>query len=212
MNPSSSSSEEKVNSNEKQMHTTNSKSGLAAAGSSLNDNNSLNVNRELNGNIILLRGSKITENGHILLRTDSLNSLKNNLVVDSNDGGKVGQLYIQQSDLTEGLLLHSVKRLGNGAPILLLSGNDNGNGHILIQTSSTDDAEGGSEIIEEQVQERISLHALDGTHDEETAKSLLVPLGSGDMSSYKSMMMNPQFAEPFWSYTKKIESAWDVPV
>lgn len=173
------------------MHTTNSKSGLAAAGSSLNDNNSLNVNRELNGNIILLRGSKITENGHILLRTDSLNSLKNNLVVESSDGGKVGQLYIQQSDLTEGLLLHSVKRLGNGAPILLLSGNDNGNGHILIQTSSTDDAEGGSEIIEDQVQERISLHPLDGSQDEETTKSLLVPLGSG--KSFLSLNLSTHF-------------------
>lgn len=170
-------SEEKANGNETQMHNPGGKSGLPTT-SAISDNNSLNVSRELNGNIILLRGSKITENGHILLRTDNLNSLKNNLVVDGSEG-KVGQLLIQQSDLTEGLLLHSVKRLGNGAPIFLLSGNDNSNGHILIQTSGGEDAEGIGEVVEEQVQDRISLRALDGSQEEELTKSILVPLGSG---------------------------------
>ncbi|KAF5289535.1 hypothetical protein FQR65_LT11810 [Abscondita terminalis] len=159
-NTSNTSAEEKVGSQEKQMHN------------ATNDSN-----RELNGNIILLRGSKVNENGHILLRTDHLNYLKNNLVVDDSNG-KVGQLLVQQSDLTDGLLLHSVKRLGNGAPIFLLSGNDNGNGHILIQTSSGDDAESVSEIAEDQIQERISLRTLDVCPDEETTKSITVPLGS----------------------------------
>ncbi|KAK4875874.1 hypothetical protein RN001_012296 [Aquatica leii] len=163
LNTSSTSLDEKVESNEKQMHD---------ASGSLNDSN-----RELNGNIILLRGSKLTENGHILLRTDNLNYLKNNIVVDDSNG-KVGQLLVQQSDLTDGLLLHSVKRLGNGAPIFLLSGNDNGNGHILIQTSPGDDAESVSEIVEDQIPERISLRAVDACPDEETTKSITVPLGS----------------------------------
>ncbi|KAF5291168.1 hypothetical protein FQA39_LY14410 [Lamprigera yunnana] len=160
---STSSSDEKAN-NDKQMHN--------ATASSLSE-----TNRELNGNIIFLRGSKISECGHILLRTDNLKYSKNNLVLEDGNG-KVGQLLVQQSDLSDGLLLHSVKRLGNGAPIFLLSGNDNGNGHILIQTSSGDDAESVSEIVEDQIQERISLRSVDGCPDEETTKSITVPLGS----------------------------------
>uniref|UniRef100_A0A1Y1N492 CG-1 domain-containing protein n=1 Tax=Photinus pyralis TaxID=7054 RepID=A0A1Y1N492_PHOPY len=156
LDPSNSSS---VESSKRQMHTSN-----AAGGDK----------RELNGDIILLRGSKLPENGHILLRAENLNCLKNNLVLDDT-GGK---LLLQQSDITDGLLLHSVKRLGNGAPIFLLSGNDNGNGHILIQTSPSDDAESVSEIVEDQIQEQISLRALDGCPDEETTKSITLPLGS----------------------------------
>lgn len=151
--------------------------GFSKAGS-MNDGSSLNANREVNGNVILLRGSKITDSGHILLRTDNLNSLKSNLVVD-NCNGNVRQLLIQQSDLTEGLLLHSVRRLGNGAPILFLNGNDNDNGHILIQTSGSDDAEGVNDVVEERRQERINLRTLEAPQDDDTTKSMLVPRGSG---------------------------------
>lgn len=159
------------------MHNTNGKI-VRAITNSVNDNRSLSINRELNGNnIILLRGAKSPDNGHIFLRTDSLNSTKTNLVCDA----KLGQIFIQQSDLTEGVLLQSVKRLGTGTPILLLSGNDNGNSHILIQTSSNEETQNNVEFTEEHATDNILVQALEGLQDNESSntKAISTPLGSG---------------------------------
>lgn len=178
------------------MHNTNGKIVRAITTNSVNDNRTLSINRELNGNnIILLRGAKSPDNnngGHILLRTtttttttaaDSLNATKTNLVCDA----KLGQIFIQQSDLTDGVLLQSVKRLGTttGTPILLLSGNDNGNSHILIQTSSSNDETQthAVEFHEERATDNILVQALEGLQDNEsnnTHKAVVsTPLGSG---------------------------------
>lgn len=161
------------------MHNTNGKI-VRAITNSVNDNRTLSINRELNGNnIILLRGAKSSDNNHILLRTDSLNSTKTNLVCDA----KLGQIFIQQSDLTEGLLLQSVKRLGTtGTPILLLSGNDNGNSHILIQTSTNEETQNSVEFTEEHATDNILVQALEGIQDNEsnnTKTTVSMPLGSG---------------------------------
>lgn len=150
------------------MHNTNGKI-VRAITNSVNDNRTLNINGELNGNnIILLRGSK---------------SAKTNLVCDA----KLGQIFIQQSDLTEGVLLQSVKRLGTGTPILLLSGNDNGNGHILIQTSGAEETQNNGEFAEEQQPtDNILVQALEGLQDNESTNTRTVstPLGSGEFYHY----------------------------
>lgn len=86
--------------------------------------------RDLPGNIILLRGSKLGGDGshHVLL--------KSNLVMD--DGGSDRKILLQQTDV-DGLVLHSVKPLGtSGGPIFLLSNGDGGGGHILIQVCCLD--------------------------------------------------------------------------
>lgn len=169
------------------MHNTNGKIVRAIANS---DNRTLSINRELNGNnIILLRGAKSSDNGHILLRTtttDGLSSGKTNLVCDA----KLGQIFIQQSDLSEGVLLQSVKRLGTGTPILLLSGNDStGNGHILIQTSSNEDARNTVEFADEHpaTDNNILVQALEGLQDNESgsAKAISTPLGSGKFRKWQ---------------------------
>lgn len=169
---------------------------------------------ELNrNNIILLRSAKGTENGHILLRTTSSSDVltattqtqhnnhhvKNNIVLEEGDHhhrlhhhhhhnshqtAKIGQIFIQQSDLGKGVLVQSVKRFGGGTPILLLSGRDNGNGHILIQTAPAEDvAHNVAEIVEEH-SENILVQALEGIHDNEAGgsgsnRSLSTPIGSG---------------------------------
>lgn len=168
------------------MHNTNGKIVRALAGG-LSDNRTTTA--ELNGNnIIFLRGGKSTDNGHLLLRTDALNTTtKTNLVLDDGEG-KLSQIFIQQSDLTEGVLLQSVKRLGSGTPILLLSGNDNGNGHILIQTTaaSADEQQTNVEFAEETAgSDNILVQALEGLQDTEPAptRNASTPLGSGEFVS-----------------------------
>ena len=133
---------------DKPMHNTNAKL-VRALTNNLSDSrpSGAEVNR---GNIILVRGAKTSDGGHILLRTDSLPTSKTSLVLEEGDHGKLGQIFIQQSDLAEGVLLQSVKRLGGGTPIFLLSGNDNGNGHFLIQTTSAEDVHSVADIGEEQ--------------------------------------------------------------
>lgn len=148
------------------------------------------IQGELNGNnIIFLRGAKSHDNGHILLRTDS----KANLVLDESDGAKLGQIFFQQNDLSEGVILQSVKRLGGGhGPILLLSGGDNGNGHILIQTTAPTNTQ--EEVVQtadyvEEVQENILVQALEGLKDvAETppARNSATPLGSGRIFYYSN--------------------------
>lgn len=169
--------------NTKQMHNSNGKIVRALAGS-LTDNRA--TSSELNANnIIFLRGSKSTDNGHLLLRADTLNSsAKTNLVLDDSDG-KLSQIFIQQSDLAEGVLLQSVKRLGSGTPILLLSGSDNGNGHILIQTTATsvEEQQTNVEFAEETAgSDNILVQALEGLQDTEpTVRNASTPLGSGKL-------------------------------
>lgn len=173
------------------MHNTNGKIVRALAGN-LNDNRA--VSGELNGNnIIFLRSGKSTDNGHLLLRADTLNSsAKTNLVLDDGEG-KLSQIFIQQSDLTEGVLLQSVKRLSSGTPILLLSGNDNGNGHILIQTTaaSAEEQQTSVEFTEETAgSDNILVQALEGIQDTETVpRNASTPLGSGKLI-FKLLLQN----------------------
>ncbi|XP_063932843.1 calmodulin-binding transcription activator 2 isoform X6 [Zophobas morio] len=163
---------------DKPMHNTNAKL-VRALTNNLSDSrpSGAEVNR---GNIILVRGAKTSDGGHILLRTDSLPTSKTSLVLEEGDHGKLGQIFIQQSDLAEGVLLQSVKRLGGGTPIFLLSGNDNGNGHFLIQTTSAEDVHSVADIGEEQGGDNILLQALEGLQDNETSNSrgISTPIGS----------------------------------
>lgn len=183
------------------MHNTNGKIVRAIATAAPAENRQITANSELNGNnIIFLRGAKTSDNGHILLRADSLNSSKTNLVLDDGEAGKLGQFFIQQGDLGEGVFLQSVKRLGGGTPILLFSGNDNGNGHILIQTTS---APSGSdetrstvaEFVEENAQDNILVQALEGLKDnnENTGvRSASTPLGSGKFCYFDRKLLRLQ--------------------
>lgn len=96
-----------------------------------------------------------------------------NLVLDESDG----KIFIQ-GDAGEGVFLQSVKRLDATAPIILLGGNDNGNGHILIQTSSGEDS---VDYGEEQTGDNILVRALEGLQEGETTGWTLAatPLSSG---------------------------------
>lgn len=92
------------------------------------------------------------------------------------------QVFIQQNDVGEGVILQSLKRLGGGTPILLLSGNDNGNGHILIQTSG-DDAGAVGEFVDDQSGDNILVRALEGMQETEQAATRTptsTPLSSGE--------------------------------
>ncbi|KAH0811413.1 hypothetical protein GEV33_011378 [Tenebrio molitor] len=175
----STSSQVKETKNDKPMHNTNAKLVRALTNNLTESRPSgAEVNR---GNIIFVRGAKTSDGGHILLRTDSLQTSKTSLVLDEGDHGKLGQIFIQQSDIAEGVLLQSVKRLGGGTPIFLLSGNDNGNGHFLIQTTSAEDVHSVADIGEEQGGDNILLQALEGLHDNETSstRGISTPIGSG---------------------------------
>lgn len=162
------------------------------------------VNRT--GNIIFVRGAKTTDGGggvggssggggvggHILLRTESLATSKTSLVLEEGDHGKLGQIFIQQSDLAEGVLLQSVKRLGGGTPIFFLSGNDNGNGHFLIQTTSAEDVHSVADIVgEEQAGDNILLQALEGLQDGDAAigRGISTPIGSGELQIFSTLQM-----------------------
>lgn len=133
------------------------------------------LSAELNGNrIIFLRGVKATDNGHILVRSDLLTSTKTaNLLLDDTDR----KIFIQ-GDAGEGVFLQSVKRLDASAPIILLGGNDNGNGHILIQTAAGEDS---VDYGEEQTGDNILVRALEGIQDGETSGWTVAPtaLSSG---------------------------------
>ncbi|XP_017777173.1 PREDICTED: uncharacterized protein LOC108563105 [Nicrophorus vespilloides] len=153
----------------------------------------------LNGsNIIFLRGAKTSDSGHILLRADGGSSktagtATNRLAVledagEAGGGGKLGQIFIQQGgDLAEGVFLQSVKRFGGagGAPILLLSGNDNGN--IFIQTTTAAATEEAAKPAVETGgyrEDNILVQALEGLQDSKdpvpavTARTVSTPLGS----------------------------------
>ncbi|XP_064211128.1 calmodulin-binding transcription activator 2 isoform X3 [Tribolium castaneum] len=180
LNPNNSiSSQVKETKNDKPMHNTNAKLVRALTNNLTESRPSgAEVNR---GNIIFVRGAKTSDGGHILLRTDSLPTSKTtSLVLEESDHGKLGQIFIQQSDIGEGVLLQSVKRLGGGTPIFLLSGNDNGNGHFLIQTTSAEDVHSVADIGEEQPGDNILLQALEGLHDNETSngRGISTPIGS----------------------------------
>lgn len=137
---------------------------------------SADLSAELNGNrIIFLRGTKATDNGHILVRSDLLTSTKTtNLVLDDSDG----KIFIQGDAGEGGVFLQSVKRLDASAPIILLGGNDNGNGHILIQTASGEDS---VDYAEDQTGDNILVRALEGLQEGETTGWTLAPtpLSSG---------------------------------
>lgn len=199
------------------MHNTNAKL-VRALTNNLNENrtstttttNPTTINAtattEINrNNIIFVRRTKAIENGHIFLRTTTttttpndnhhlVQSSKTNLVLNDNNGDssnncKFGQIFIQhQNDLSETVLLQSVKRLGAGTPIFLLSGNDNGNGHFLIQTASADDVHSVAEIGDEQGSSgdnNILLQALEGLHDNDAgsaSRGISTPIGSGNNS------------------------------
>lgn len=109
-----------------------------------------------------------------MVRSDLLTSTKTaNLVLDDGDG----KIFIQ-GDAGEGVFLQSVKRFDAAAPIILLGGNDNGNGHILIQTTGGEDS---VDYGEEQTGDNILVRALEGLQDGETTGWTLAPtpLSSG---------------------------------
>lgn len=177
----------------RQMHHTNTKlvRALASLGG---DSRPVDVNR---GNIILLRGAKTSDGGHILLRTESHPKTANLVVDEGEQQAKLGQIFIQHQqqqsgDLAEGVVLQSVKRLGGGAPIFLLSSNDNGNGggHFLIQTTSAEDV-----VEEERVGcDNILLQALEGLQDTETSncssgRGISTPIGSGKEFFFGSVIV-----------------------
>ncbi|CAH0555334.1 unnamed protein product [Brassicogethes aeneus] len=164
------------------MHNTNAK--IVRAIPVTNDNRTTGT--ELNrNNFILLRGAKSSENGgHILLRTDHLTKNGGGLVLDDGDG-KLGQIFIQQNDVTKGVLVQSVKRLGAGTPILLLSGHEGGNGHILIQAGPADEIQTVGDIEEPN---DILVQALEGLNegDASSSRSLSTPIGSDSFGADKS--------------------------
>lgn len=109
----------------------------------------------------------------------------------SNNQTKQRHILIQQNDLTEGVLVQSVKRLTSGTPILLLGGGEGSNGHILIHTgpSHTDEIhqhEASSNADESSSSDNILVRAFEGIHDNEvnknantSAKICSTPIGSG---------------------------------
>lgn len=140
-------------------------------------------------NFILLRGAKSPDGGHILLRTDNLTHSKNNLLLEDTNG-KIGQILIQQSEIKKGVFVQSVKRLSSGTPIFLLSGGDNGNGHILIQAAPPEDARQGGEV-EESTGDNILVQALEGIQDGEAGSSrgISTPIGSGKGDHYSYYLL-----------------------
>ncbi|XP_057668641.1 calmodulin-binding transcription activator 2-like isoform X3 [Diorhabda carinulata] len=145
-----------------------------------NENQTTSTRPELNrNNFILLRNGKSTDSGHILLRTDALTPTKNNLILEDSESGKIGQILIQQSEIKKGVLVQSVKRLSS--PIFLLSGGDNSNGHILIQTTApTEDVRHQPTVEIEDGSDNILVQALEGIQDGDTSSSrgLSTPIGS----------------------------------
>lgn len=126
-------------------------------------------------NFILVRNSKTSEGtSHILLRTHS----KNELVLEDGENGKIGQILIQQSDFKKGVLVQSVKKLTS--PIFLLSSGESSNGHILIQTASTDEVRHAEEIVED-TSDNILVRALEGIQngDSGISKGFATPIGTG---------------------------------
>ncbi|XP_045473407.1 calmodulin-binding transcription activator 2 isoform X4 [Harmonia axyridis] len=171
------------------MHNTNGKLVRALTTTNLGQHGS----QELGRNIILIRSTKATDSGQILLRTNEpLRSSKTNLVLEdtSNNQTKQRHILIQQNDLTEGVLVQSVKRLTSGTPILLLGGGEGSNGHILIHTgpSHTDEIhqhEASSNADESSSSDNILVRAFEGIHDNEvnknantSAKICSTPIGS----------------------------------
>lgn len=62
----------------------------------------------------------------------------------------------------------------------MLSGDDNSNGHILIQTSN-DDVNCASDFVDDQSADNILVRALEGLQDSEKAGGRLsTPLSSGE--------------------------------
>lgn len=185
----------------------------AAATTELNRNNIIllrSTKTSENGHILL----RTTSTNDVLTTTQAHhhhhhhnNAIKNNSIVLEEGGGdhhhhhhhhhhttttttaKFGQIFIQQSDLGKGVLVQSVKRFGGGTPILLLSGRDNGNGHILIQTTAADDGHHNVAEIVEDHSENILVQALESIQDNEASGSnngvgggnrgLSTPIGSG---------------------------------
>lgn len=178
------------------MHNTNGKI-LQTVKTVSGENGQLKLNcpaRELNGNsIILLRGAKNSENNHILLRSaDGLNqNAKANILFED---GKLGQFLIQQGDLSEGVVLQTVKRLGSGTPILLLSDGGTNNGHILIQTAQTEEVQNASDAGEES-DSNILVQALEGLKENDNLNlcgksSSSTPLGSGKLYFFFSFFLH----------------------
>lgn len=126
-------------------------------------------------NFVLVRNAKASEGtSHILLRTHS----KNELVLEDNDNGKIGQILIQQGDFKKGVLIQSVNKLSS--PIFLLSTGETSNGHILIQTSSSEEVRHTEEIVDD-TSDNILVRALEGIQDGDsgTSKGLATPTGTG---------------------------------
>ncbi|CAG9862937.1 unnamed protein product [Phyllotreta striolata] len=170
-----------ISKNDKQMHGNNSKIIRTITTSALNENQTTSSGAELNrNNFILLRNSKGNESGHILLRTDAFAHAKNNILLEDTDGGKIGQILIQQSEIKKGVLVQSVKRLTS--PIFLLSAGDNSNGHILIHTAAATEDTRQQTVEIEDGSENILVQALEGIQDGDSTSSrgLSTPIGSAN--------------------------------
>ncbi|XP_074029388.1 calmodulin-binding transcription activator isoform X5 [Leptinotarsa decemlineata] len=159
--------------NEKQMHGNNSKIVRVLTTNETNTS-AAEINRN---NFILVRNSKATDSGHILVRTDSLSHSKSNLLLEDGENGKIGQILIQQSEIKKGVFVQSVKRLSS--PIFLLSGGDSSNGHILIQAAHSEDIRRSGDVAED-AGDNILVQALEGLQDSEagSSRSLSTPIGS----------------------------------
>ncbi|XP_018318854.1 uncharacterized protein LOC108732495 isoform X2 [Agrilus planipennis] len=133
------------------------------------------LSTEPNSNVILLRSSKLLDHSHILLRTDNVSFEKTDIVLENNSAGesKVSQLIVNQRDLAKGVVFHSIKRLGNGAPFLLLSGDDSASGHILIQTSEEPVKSG--KVVKIEASDEIT---VEKAHDEVELVGRNLPIGS----------------------------------
>lgn len=156
------------------MHPNNSKV-VGTIATNLADTRPSSGAADLNrNNFILLR--KSSDVGHILLRTQS----KNNLLLEDPDSSKFGQILIQQSDIKKSVFVQSVKRLRS--PILLLSGGDSNNDHILIQ-ANPDDIRSSAKVVMkvEESSENILVRALEGIRDTDAGSSrgTTTSLGAG---------------------------------
>ncbi|KAK9873427.1 hypothetical protein WA026_014876 [Henosepilachna vigintioctopunctata] len=173
------------------MHNTNGKLARSLTASSLGQHGS----QELGRNIILIRSSKTSNPGQILLRTtEPLRTSKTNLVLEDDSGiqSKHRHFFIQQNDVTKGLFVQSVKRLTSETPILLLGGGEGSNGHILIQTTqasgddsslnehSTTEEPSSSDNILVQALEGLSDHEVNASSNICNVKSVSMPIGSGE--------------------------------
>lgn len=162
-----------------QMHPSNAKVVRTIATTCLTDTRTPTTSSSdlSRNNFILVRNSKSSEGpSHILLRTHS----KNELLLDDGKNSKMGQIFIQQNEIKKGVIVQSVKKLSS--PIIFLSSGEASNGHILIQTTPTEEIRQTEDILED-TSDNILVRALEGIQDGDygNGRGLSTPIGSGEL-------------------------------